>query len=299
MALLHRWDDVRLFLELFRARTLKGAAQRLQLDTSTASRRLAALEVALDVRLFERSREGLTPTAAAEQLLHAAEDMEQAAQVLSATADQQERAVEGLVKLSVPPGFAEAFLAPMLLALSARHPRLRFEVEASIRVVDLGRREADLALRTVRPQAGDLVLQKLADSPWVAMASPAHAARLGAVRDWEALPWVGWGESLGHLPPARWLAQHVKTAPVLRTNAVGLQMAAVALGKVALLPVQYSRSPALAPVRYGRRLAPSAAQWPRDELWLVTHRALRQVPRVRAVWEALAEGILAGAAPTR
>jgi hypothetical protein len=69
----------------------------------------------------------------------------------------------------------------------------------------------------------------------------------------------------------------------------------VQLGKVALLPVQYARSAALAPVRYAKRLAPSAALWPRDELWLVTHRALRQVPRVRAVWEALAAGIQAGA----
>jgi DNA-binding transcriptional LysR family regulator len=146
----------------------------------------------------------------------------------------------------------------------------------------------------VRPQAGDLVLQKLADSPWVAMASPAQAARLGAVRDWETLPWVGWAAGLEHLPPAQWLAKHVKAPPSLRSNAVGLQLAAVQLGKVALLPVQYARSAALAPVRYAKRLAPSAALWPRDELWLVTHRALRQVPRVRAVWEALAAAILEG-----
>ena len=73
-----RWDDVRVFLAAYRLLSLGMAAARLGLDTSTVSRRIAAFERELGVRLFERSREGLQRTLAAEQLFEAAEAMEAA-----------------------------------------------------------------------------------------------------------------------------------------------------------------------------------------------------------------------------
>ncbi len=265
-----------------RAGTLKGAGARLGLDTSTASRRLASLERSLDVRLFDRSREGVSPTAAAEQLLAAAEDMEHSALALSSTAAQQERRIEGLVKVTLPPGLAEGFAARLLLDLRKRHPGLTFEVDSSTRVADLSRREADIALRTVKPQAGDLVMQKLAQAPWVAMGASGH--RWPIVKKWSELPWVGWGPELSHLQAARWVTKHVEGALVLRANAIGMQLAAIEQGMVALMPVAYQRSYPIEPVRFAKGLAASAREWPSDELWLVTHRALRNVPRIAAVW---------------
>src|SRR5258708_14936791 len=73
-----RWDDMPLFLALFRERNLLGAGRRLGLDASTASRRLASLEEATGARLFDRTRQGLAPTEAAEQMLPPAEEMERA-----------------------------------------------------------------------------------------------------------------------------------------------------------------------------------------------------------------------------
>lgn len=283
MTTLTRWDDLRLFLELFRAGTLKGAGMALGLDTSTASRRLAALEQTLDVRLFDRSREGLSPTAAAEELIAAAEDMEQGALALASAAAQQERRVEGVVRLTVPPGLAEGFLAPLLLDLRRRHGGLRFEVDSSTRVVDLGRRDADIAIRTVRPVAGDLVLQKLVQSPWVAVG--ARGRRWPTVKRWSDLPWVGWGPELSQLHAAKWLSKHVDAPLALRTNSIGLQLAAVAQGMVALIPAQYARSYPIEALRFAKPLVASTKAWPSDELWLVTHRALRHVPRIAATWE--------------
>src|SRR5262245_52380943 len=137
-----RWDDVRLFLALHRERTLAGAAVVVGLDPSTLSRRLTALEEALGTRLFDRTREGFAPTEGAEVLLAAAEEMASAHARFSRDASGFERVAEGTVRLSVPPGLAEVFVAPALVRLRAEHPRIQVEVDASVRFVDLTRREA-------------------------------------------------------------------------------------------------------------------------------------------------------------
>lgn len=284
-----RWDDVRVFLALYREGNLAAGGRRLGVDTSTASRRLAALEETLDARLFVRTREGLRPTEAAEQLLASAEQVEEGVRLFATTGERLEREVEGVVRLAAPPGLAESFVAPLLPALLRRHPRLRLEVDASTQVLDLTRREADVALRTVRPASGELVMQRLMTTRWIAVASRRLARSLGAVRDWSSLRWIGWGEGLAHIPPARWLAEHAGVEPVLRTNAIGVQIAAVAAGLgVGLLTLEHAHLYRLAPLRFVPALAASADAWPEDELWLVTHQGLRHVPRVAALWEFLA-----------
>jgi DNA-binding transcriptional LysR family regulator len=118
-ALVPAWDDVRLFLALYRRRTLAAAARDTALDPSTLSRRLAALEHRLGARLFDRTRE------AAELLLAAAEEMEQSHGRFERDAASFERAAEGTVRLSVPPGLAEAFVGPALVQLHRRHPGIQ------------------------------------------------------------------------------------------------------------------------------------------------------------------------------
>jgi DNA-binding transcriptional LysR family regulator len=284
-----RWDDVRLFLALMRARKLAPAARQLALDTSTASRRLVGLEQLLGRRLFDRSRQGLAPTQAAEALLPAAEEVEGGMLKVRNAVSGLEAFVEGTVRVTAPPGLADAFLAPRLGRLLARHPGLRIEIDASVQVADLTRREADVALRTVRPRSGDLVMTRLLSSRWVAVASPSRARSLGRLRRWSDAPWVGWDHSLSHIGPARWLAE-AQVEPVLRSNSVGVQLAAVTSGLgVALMTEQYALAYPLAAVAYAPSLANSAAKWPVDELWLVGHSALREVPRVAAVWAFIAE----------
>jgi DNA-binding transcriptional LysR family regulator len=286
-----RWEDVRLFLALYRHRTLAGAAAAVALDASTLSRRLVALEQTLGTHLFDRTREGLVPTRGAELLLPAAEEMAAAHARLSRDASAFEREVAGLVRLSVPPGLAEAFVVPALVRLRARYPGLRLELDASIRFVDLTRREADLAVRTRRPQAGDLVTVKLGERRWMPMVGGKLARRQRPLRSWGELPWIGWGDDMASFPPASWLASHVPAAAVvLRTSQITTQVAAVQAGLgAALLPPSYARRSRLVPVRHAPALAGSAATLPVNETWLVGHRALRAVPRVAAVWDFLVQ----------
>ena len=295
------WDDVRLFLALCRARTVGKAARSLGVDASTVSRRLVALEQALDATLFERGREGITATKAAEDLLLVAEEMESAMLRFESAADRLERQVAGLVRMACPPDVAAVEVAPLLPELFARHPLLRLQLDAGEAVLDLTRREADLALRIVRPARGDLVVTRLRTIRWVLVAAPELARRLGTLRAWTDAPWVGWGERLASLRPARWLAAQVRDQePMVRSDSLTAQLAVVARGVgVALVPEPSAQHYGLVPVKLGAALRDAAQAWPSDELFLVTHRALRDVPRVRAVWELLVERIGDRAAKAR
>jgi DNA-binding transcriptional LysR family regulator len=193
------WEDVRLFLALYRGRTLAVAARAVALDPSTLSRRLVGLEQALGTRLFDRTREGLVPSEGAELLLPAAEEMEQAHSRFSRDASRFERAVEGVVRLSVPPGLAESLVAPALVRLRQRHPGIQVDLDASLHFADLTRREADLAVRTRRPQTGDLISVKLGERVWTPMAARS-ALKRRPIRDWGA-PLDRVGRRPGQLPP--------------------------------------------------------------------------------------------------
>jgi DNA-binding transcriptional LysR family regulator len=283
------WDDVKLFLTLCRSRTVGGAAAALQVDASTVSRRLATLEEMLATSLFDRGRDGIALTEAAEALFPLAEEVEQSMARFGSLAQGLEREAAGLVRITCPPDVAEVVLAPLLHDLLAKHPKLRVVLDPAETVRDLTRREADLALRIVRPTSGDLVMTRLTTARWVLVAAPKLARQLGVVRDWSAVPWVGWGERLAGIAAARWLDQHVKNAdPLVRSDSLTVQLAAVSGGVgVALVPEPSVRHYGLVPLNIAPQLRAAADKWPTDELYLVTHRALHNVPRVRAVWDLL------------
>ena len=290
-----RWDDIRIFLAVHRHRSLGGAAARLGVDTSTISRRITALEEALAVRLFERTREGAQPTRAAERVLAAAEAMEAAHAQLTREATEVEDRAEGVVRLSVAPGMADVFVAPALVRLRARHPRLALEIDASVAPRDLAKREADLALRSVKPRGADLVTTKLGTARWIPAASPQLVDQLDRLEAWTEAPWIAWDRDLAGFAPARWLAQHAAKATIaLRTSHFSSQIAALEAGLgVGLVPELYVTVRALRPVRFRRSLAASFEDCPIDDLWLVCHRDARRVPRVAAVWEFFANELRA------
>jgi DNA-binding transcriptional LysR family regulator len=286
-----QWDDVRLFLALCRARTVGSAAQTLGVDASTVSRRLLALEEVVEATLFDRGRHGITATEAAERLLPIAEEMEQVMTRFTTTTGGLERDVSGLVRITCPSDVADVVIVPVLDELLARHPALRIALDPGEQVRDLTRLEADLALRTMMPTRGDLVVTRIATAPWRLVAAPRLARRLGTLRAWSDASWIGWSERLSHVGPARWLAKHLKgVEPRVRSDSLHTQLAALALGiGVALVPAPSIEHYGLVPVKIAAALKKDAAAWPTDELFLVTHRALREAPRVRAVWNLLVE----------
>lgn len=277
------WDDVRLFLALYRAPTMIEAASALKVNVSTISRRLAALEETLDCVLFDRGRDGLRATSTADDLLAAAELVEHGVAEFAHAVDGLERDVSGLVRVTCPPDVADVVLLPVLRKLWRQHPQLRIALEPAEQTMDLNRREADLALRIVRPTRGDLVFTRVLTVPWRPATSRAVAKTLG--EDVASWPWVGWGERFSSLPTCRWIASHAPD-PILRTDSLHTHVAAARGGLgVALLPLPTIAHHRLAEVP----LPAGAAEPPEDTLYLVTHRALRNVPRIRAVWDAIVD----------
>lgn len=283
------WDDVRLFLSLCRSRSLGEAGKRVGVDGSTMSRRLASLEEALAATLFERGRDGITATAAAERLMPVAEEMEEVMARFTGAAEAFEREIAGRVRITCPADAAEVLIAPLLSELLARHARLRIEIEAGENIVDMSRRACDLALRTARPTSGDLIVTRLFAVTWTVAASPSVAAELGSLRAWSDVPWISCSERFAQTTPGRWYAEHVgDVEPVLRSDSLAMQIRAVASGLgVALVPNLSVAHYGLVSVKLSRRLRSTVESWPEDDLYLVTHRALRNVPRVRAVWDFL------------
>lgn len=285
-----QWDDVRLFLALCRAETLGDAARRLGVDGSTVSRRLAALEDTLAASLFDRGRHGVTATPAAEELLPVAEEIEHAMARFAGAAEALEREVSGLVRLACPPDTAEVMIVPHLPELLACYPGLEIDLQVGEGLVDVARRAADIAVRVVRPEHGDLVVRTLGSVPWVLAAASSTASELGTVRRYDDLPWVTFADRFAHVPAARWVTAQAGRAPVVRSDSLRVQIAVVASGLgVALLPRPSVAHFGLVAVKVAPKLRRVTPPWPADDLFLLTHRALRRVPRVRAVWEFLLE----------
>jgi DNA-binding transcriptional LysR family regulator len=284
------WDDVRLFLALGRSRTVGAAARVLGVDGSTVSRRLAVLEAALGATLFDRGRNGILPTESAEELLPVAERIEEAMLSFTNAADALEHEISGLVRITCPSDVAEVVLVPLLPELFEKHPLLSVELDAGEMLRDLSRREADIALRVVKPERGDLIVTRLLSVRWVLACAPALATNLGTLATWADAPWIGFGDRLAGSPPARWFEKYANAQPKLRSDNLQLQLAALRRGAgVALVPEPSVEAYGLTRVKLARRLQKDAGEWPVSELYLVTHRALREVPRVRVVWELLVD----------
>ena len=284
------WDQVRLFLALMRSHSLTDAGVRVGMDASTVSRRLSRLEDELDVVLFDRTREGLIPTAAAEKLLTHAEEAELGIAKFSTAGAQIETTVEGLVRITAPPGVADTFVVPLLPELLAKYPRLTLEIDASIAYADLTRREADVALRTVRPTGGELLVTRVVAARSLPMTNEKYAQKLGKMGEFSEARWITWGDELAHLGAPKWLREHAPSVvPVMRSNHFASMLAATRAGLgVCVLPEPYILT-GLVPIEHSKRLAAAWAALPPSELWLVAHQALRNVPRVAAVWEFLLE----------
>ena len=287
-----QWEQVRLFLAVSREKSLASASEKLGWDVSTVSRRLDKLEEDVGAPLFDRTREGTTATALAEQMLPFAEEMELAASRFESASAAAETEIVGTVRMTVIPGLADVFVAPALAELRRRHPRLVIELDASVGYADLTRREADLAIRSQRPSSGELVSVQLITTKMMPLTSPDYARELGKLKRLEDARWIFWGRELSHLPDAVWLRTHAPAVePVFRTSHFASQLAAARAGLGVVIAAEPFAVTGIVPVQHARALDDAWRALPSGGLWLVGHRALRNVPRVAAVWEFVREVI--------
>jgi DNA-binding transcriptional LysR family regulator len=285
--LLGRWDDVRVFLAAMRAGSFTKAAVELGTDQSTVSRRIASLEEALGVPLFERTRRAPLPTESAERLKDLAADVETA---LGRFADEAtglgSQKIAGRVKLALTEELAVHFVIPHVLpSLRAAHEALTLELLTSYRAADLVGREADVALRFFATQRGDLVGRRIARFSTTLVGSRTYARR-GRRLDLQDLDWIAVELAGVATPESAWLETHVKRPPVLLCSSYQSQLAAIRAG----LGVGVAPRALTTLDRGFVEVEPSTRPpMPRLDLHVVTRRAIRDVPRVRAVIDALVQ----------
>ncbi len=256
------------------------AASRLGTTTATVLRRIEWVESSLGVRLFERLPTGLVGTPALSTVLPWAEQCAASIDGMRLDVAGLDAAVSGVVRVAAPPTVASHLLVPTLDGLRCRYPKITIEFASSNVLQDLTQREADLALRVVKPDEGDLVIRKLADYRMVVACAPSLVDQ--ARDELSELPWVSWDRTMAHIPEARWLAASFPNAPIaLLASELTTLLRAARSGAGALLVAE-----PIAALEGGLvRVPTKGIDLPKGSLWLVAHRALRNVPRVSAVWE--------------
>ncbi|MDO1585296.1 LysR family transcriptional regulator [Rhizobium oryzicola] len=172
-------DDVRVFVTAASAGSLSAAARRLGLTPMTATRRLASLEAALNVRLMQRTTRSLSLTPEGEAFLPYAQAMVENSELALAHLHDGEGHASGLLRVSVPIAFGRKFVAPIVPALLEKNPKLRITLDMNDALPDLVATGMDLAIRIARLRDNQLIAQKLADNPRFLVASPDYLQRRG------------------------------------------------------------------------------------------------------------------------
>jgi DNA-binding transcriptional LysR family regulator len=268
------WDDVRVFLAVAREGSMRAAGRALGLSQPTIARRLAAFEATFGgPSLFDRLPEGLRLNAAGEELVPAAESIEDAVLTMERRRAAASPVLSGTVRVSTGE-CAGGFLA-RCLAGSTKAPLpsgITLELVDELRpAANLVRRQADMALRHEPPESGDYYVSKLGT----------FACAVYRRRGAEAAAWVGYIEEQAHWAPARWVQRQVEETemPVaVRASSMLMRVEAIRAGSGrGELPCYVGDGHPLL-----ERLAPPIPEIAAD-YWIIVHRDLRRSPCVRAV----------------
>lgn len=286
------WSLLQSFLAVAEAGSLSRAAPLLGLSQPSLSRQLAALELQLGQSLFERHTRGLALTAAGRALMPAARRMREGAQDLALAVATQEQILAGTVRVTASEIVSAYFLPELLLSLRQQHPEIQIELVASNEIENLLERSADIALRMVRPAQDMLVARKLADWPLGMFAHRGYIERKGMpTRDTMAQhDWLGYDRSDQLL--RGFAAAGFQVSPeffALRCDhqIVLWEALRAGLGIGVGLQSLAARDPDLV------RVLPEV-KIPALPLWLTAHRELRDTPRLRLVFDAIAKAWGAG-----
>lgn len=284
------WNQVRAFLATAEEGTFSSAARALKTTQPTIGRQVSELEERLGVILLERSVKGPKLTEAGEKLLRHVRAMSDAATMISMAAIEQSSEVSGTVRITAADMLAVGLLPKILVALRAQAPGIRPEIQSSNDVKDLLQREADIAVRHVRPEQPELIARHVADARTHIYASKAYLDRVGrpeSAQDIADHPFVGVPDSANIIATMNALGAPVTQDNFVVTADTGLVMAeCIKAGYgLSLLPTAYcDADPALEAVL-------PELPTPRFPIWLVTHRELQTSKRIRVVFDLLAQGI--------
>ena len=284
------WELYRSFLEVLKEGSLSGAARALDMAQPTIGRHIASLEKSLGLALFTRSQTGLMPTEAAQSLRGFAESMQSTAASLERAAASQGAGVRGTIRVTASDVIGVEVLPPIVAALRDQYPELTVELVLTNRVQDLLRREADIAVRMVRPRQESLVARRIGQIRLGLHAHRRYLARHGtpgSIADLATHSLVGFDQPTAFIRNAgKALAGWRREAFGMRTDSDLAQLALIRSGAgIGVCQAAIARrDDALV------RILPKQFSLPL-ETWITMHEDLRDSPRCRVTYDALVEGL--------
>lgn len=281
------WDDVRIFLAVARSGQILAASRRLELNHATVSRRVTALEAALQCKLLIRRTNGCDLTQEGDAFMNAAERME--AEMLAARAEvgMTDSEVTGTVRIGATDGFGISFLAPRLGTLTERYPGLKIQLVPVPQSFSLSRREADILVTVDRPDAGRLITRKLVDYALCLYASKSYLDKNGTPDSPEALSahrLIGYVEDLVISPQLHYRAHFARNwKSDFEISAVLGQVEAVRAGAGIGILHRFLARPHDDLVQVLPSLQVDRAYW------IVYHENLRNIRRIKTVTDFIAQ----------
>jgi len=273
------WDDLKFVLAVHRAGTLVGAGRLLHVNTSTVGRRIQALEQSLDTRLFDRIGGGYQPTAAALRVAACAEEMELQANALERQIHGQDKRIEGSVRITGLDNFLDRIVVPALPEFLEAHPGVEITLESDLRLFELARGEADIAVRDREPRHPEMVARLLGP-----LATAFYQARGKAWGD--HLPLIGLPDASQHAGYNRRLLERVPAGRIVaRANTeariTAMVKQGIGIGFIDCFVAEddpgLERLPGFGLVE--------------SQQWAIAHVDMRRSARVRAVLDFLSEAV--------
>jgi DNA-binding transcriptional LysR family regulator len=281
------WNRMRAFLATADEGSLTAAARSLGLTQPTLSRQIAALEDELGLMLFERVGRGLILTAAGREMQRHVREMGVAADKVALAALGQSQTIEGEIRITASDVMSTVLLPPAITKIRALAPNLKIDVIAANDVRDLMRREADIAVRHIRPDQPDLIARLICDAKGYFYASDKYLAARGHPRslsDLKQHDFISMGDvsrMLGHLRSLGIDLEEKHFRLSSENGMVGWAMAQAGLGVIPMDEVVAKQSPNMIQL-----LPQTPLSFP---IWLTTHREIHSSPKIRLVYDVLAE----------
>lgn len=280
------WNHIRAFLATAETGSFSAAARQLRQTQPTLSRQIAALEQDLGVMLFERVGRTLEITQAGLELLDHTRKMGDAANRIALTASGQAQSIEGRVRITASDVMSAYVLPDLLRDIRAQAPRLRIDVIASNDIQDLMRREADIAIRHVRPDQPDLIAKLVQEASGHFYATTEYLNRAGRPKSKQDLSrheFISFGDNNQMIAYLKPLGIHLTNENFRLGSQNGIVAWEYAKQGFGIAPMSQTVGDAAPGME---RVCPGmeAITFP---IWLTTHRELHTSRRIRLVYDLL------------
>ncbi len=271
------WSDVRIFLAIARAHSLNGAARLTGQSQPTMGRRLKALERSVGNALFQRGAEGFVLTDEGALLLAHAERMEEESLAFERALAGQAQELDGQLRVSSSDWFGVHMLAPVFAEFVKAHPRVTVELVTDARLLNLARRETDLAFRIQPFAEPDVIQRRLMTIPYALYTAKGRTRPIG--KDGSGCALITLDAAYRDFPDARWLKQTLPQARVAFTSNSREAQARMCVEGAGLTVLPRPLGDAIAGLRRVKIDEPP----PGRDVWVGFHRDLRQLRRLRAL----------------